>query len=82
MTGMKIPRRCKEAIPKLGGKVAIVDVARWNWADQVSNELQRMLDLHVMVLHGGEERNEEWNLFVDAGFSTYKMVAIGGCILL
>ncbi|XP_031503202.1 probable O-methyltransferase 3 [Nymphaea colorata] len=73
---IKILARCKEAIPKRGGKVIVVDVVRKKCADQVFDEVQLMLDLHMMVMHNGKERSEEeWNkLFTDAGFSGYKIV--------
>ncbi|CAN6445653.1 unnamed protein product [Victoria cruziana] len=79
---VKILKLCKEAIPKLGGKVIIVDIVIKNCGDQVLNEVHLMLDLHMMVLLGGKERNEEeWKkLFVDAGFSTYKIVATVGLL--
>ncbi|XP_031473063.1 probable O-methyltransferase 3 [Nymphaea colorata] len=77
---LKILRRCKEAIPKPGGKVIVADIVRKKWDDQVFNEVQLMLDLHMMVLHNGKERNEEeWKkLFMDAGFSSYKIVTTMG----
>ncbi|CAN6443512.1 unnamed protein product [Victoria cruziana] len=77
---VKILMRCKEAIPEPGGKVIVVDVVRKKCADQVINEVQLMLDLHMMVMHNGKERNEEeWKkLFADAGFSSYKIVTSMG----
>ncbi|KAF3772630.1 Trans-resveratrol di-O-methyltransferase [Nymphaea thermarum] len=73
---IKLLTRCKEAIPKPGGKVIVVDVVRKKCADQVFDEVQLMLDLHMMVLQNGKERSEEeWKkLFTDAGFSGYKIV--------
>ncbi|KAF3773850.1 hypothetical protein EJ110_NYTH54128 [Nymphaea thermarum] len=77
---VKILKRCKEAIPKPGGKVIVVEIVRKKWPHQVFNELQLVLDLLMMVMHNGKERNEEeWKqLFIDAGFSSYKIVTSVG----
>ncbi|XP_031504677.1 trans-resveratrol di-O-methyltransferase-like [Nymphaea colorata] len=77
---VKILMRCKEAIPKLGGKVIVVEIVKKKWPQQVFNELQLVLDLHMMVMNNGKERNEEeWKkLFIDAGFSSYKIVTSVG----
>lgn len=73
---VKILKRCRESIPKPGGKVIIVDIVRTKWLHPTIDEMQLMLDLHIMVMFNGKERNEdEWKrLFVGAGFSSYKIV--------
>ncbi|KAF3772840.1 Indole glucosinolate O-methyltransferase 4 [Nymphaea thermarum] len=77
---VKILRQCKEAIPEPGGKVIVVDVIKKKWPHQVFNELQLLVDLQMMVMNNGRERTEEeWKkLFIDAGFSSYKIVTSVG----
>ncbi|XP_031503788.1 trans-resveratrol di-O-methyltransferase-like [Nymphaea colorata] len=77
---VKILRQCREAIPEPGGKVIVVDVVRKKWPHQVFNELQLLVDLQMMVMNNGRERTEEeWKkLFIDAGFSSYKIVTSVG----
>ncbi|XP_058100606.1 trans-resveratrol di-O-methyltransferase-like [Magnolia sinica] len=80
---MKILRRCKEAIPSKeeGGKVIIPDmVVNMNNSDCKSTETQLFFDLLMMVVAGGKERDEqEWRkIFIDAGFTHYKITPILG----
>ncbi|XP_049937195.1 (RS)-norcoclaurine 6-O-methyltransferase-like [Nymphaea colorata] len=81
---VKILMRCKEAVPKLGGKVIVVEIVRKKWPQQVFNELQLVLDLHMMVMNNGKECNEEeWKkLFIDAGFSSYEILTSVGILSL
>ncbi|PKU81856.1 trans-resveratrol di-O-methyltransferase-like [Dendrobium catenatum] len=77
---IKILERCKEAIPSKenGGKVIIIDMVVGVGVNaQIALETQLLLDLHMMTLFGGKERNEtEWSkLFIAAGFSGYKITA-------
>ncbi|GMH07277.1 hypothetical protein Nepgr_009117 [Nepenthes gracilis] len=77
---VKILKLCKEAISNsnTGGKVIIIDIVTGH---QIENhkllEVQLFFDLQMMALTRGKERNEsEWNkLFVDAGFSEYKITS-------
>ncbi|XVF39443.1 hypothetical protein PTKIN_Ptkin01aG0035200 [Pterospermum kingtungense] len=75
---VKILKRCKEAIGSKdkGGKVIIIDSIMENQeVDKESMETKLFLDMEMMVWVEGQERNEqEWSkLFVDAGFSDYKV---------
>ncbi|KAL7584956.1 hypothetical protein Lser_V15G45686 [Lactuca serriola] len=76
---IKILKRCKEAIPsnEYGGKLIIIDMVLKN--DEVgekSLETQLFFDVLMMVDQTGRERTEkEWaKLFLDAGFSDYKII--------
>ncbi|XVF39440.1 hypothetical protein PTKIN_Ptkin01aG0034900 [Pterospermum kingtungense] len=80
---VKILKRCKEAIGSKdkGGKVIIIDMIMGNReVDELSVEAKLFLDMEMMVWVEGQERNEqEWSkLFVDAGFSDYKVYNISG----
>ncbi|XP_076937221.1 trans-resveratrol di-O-methyltransferase-like [Bidens hawaiensis] len=72
---MKILKRCREAIPSKenGGKLIIIDMV----VNQLL-ETQLLFDMHMMSLVSGRERSEkEWaKLFLDAGFSDYKITPI------
>ncbi|KAF3786064.1 hypothetical protein EJ110_NYTH25451 [Nymphaea thermarum] len=74
---VKILKRCKETIPKPGGKVIVVEIVKKKWPHQVFKEPQLVLDLLMMVMYNGKERNEEeWKqLFIDSGFSSYKIAS-------
>ncbi|PIN02439.1 Hydroxyindole-O-methyltransferase [Handroanthus impetiginosus] len=78
---VKILKKCKEAILGKGGKVIIIDmvVDIYEGGDKaVENQL--LIDMMLMTLLNGKERSEkEWaKLFLDAGFSSYKITpAIG-----
>ncbi|KAK2969385.1 hypothetical protein RJ640_028774 [Escallonia rubra] len=80
---LKILKRCKEAIPckGKGGKVIIIDMVLDNQkGDAESIETQLFFDILMMAIVTGKERNEkEWEkLFLDAGFSDYKITPIMG----
>ncbi|XP_030544007.2 trans-resveratrol di-O-methyltransferase-like [Rhodamnia argentea] len=75
-----ILKRSKEAATGRGkaGKVIVIDMVVGNHTeDHTSTETQLFFDLYVMVTLNGKERDEkEWEkLFVDAGFSGYKIVS-------
>ncbi|KAK9048347.1 hypothetical protein SSX86_032691 [Deinandra increscens subsp. villosa] len=80
---IKILKQCKEAIPskKNGGKLIIIDMVVK--VQQGENELlktQLFLDMMMMSLVTGKERTEkDWaKLFVNVGFSDYKITPILG----
>ncbi|KAI3818402.1 hypothetical protein L1987_12208 [Smallanthus sonchifolius] len=81
----KILKNCKEAIPckEDGGKLVIIDMVRK--VDEGDNELietnQLFFDILMMTCLTGKERSEkEWaELFLDGGFSDYKITPILGC---
>ncbi|CAN6243478.1 unnamed protein product [Urochloa humidicola] len=79
---VRILERSKEAIsnrePK--GKVVIIDMVVGSACKQTL-EAQLLMDLCMMVLTTGKERDEEkWHrLFLKAGFSQYKISPILGC---
>ncbi|XP_059597186.1 trans-resveratrol di-O-methyltransferase-like [Vitis vinifera] len=80
---VKILKRCREAIPskEKGGKVIIIDMMMKNQkGDSKSRETQLFFDMLMMVMVTGKEREEkEWEkLFLDAGFSHYKITPILG----
>ena len=76
-------KRCKEAITSKGkeGKVIIIDVVISQEKDERDVTTTKLLfDALMMVLFNGKERNEkEWEkLFLEAGFSHYKIVSAFG----
>jgi hypothetical protein len=79
---VRILERSKEAIstrePK--GKVIIIDTVASSVSKQTT-EAQLLMDLCMMVLTTGAERDEEkWHkLFLNAGFSQYKINPALGC---
>ncbi|KAI3767415.1 hypothetical protein L2E82_17514 [Cichorium intybus] len=80
---IKILKRCKEAISsnEYGGKVIIIEmVLKNNEGDEKSLETQLYFDMLMMVETTGRERSEkDWaNLFLDVGFSGYKITPISG----
>ncbi|KAI6698398.1 hypothetical protein NL676_018517 [Syzygium grande] len=82
--GVKILKRCKEAINQGKGKkkkAIIIDMVMENRKeDKEMNETQFFFDM-LMMIHGSErERNEtEWaKLFVDAGSGDYKITPLLG----
>ncbi|GJW04510.1 trans-resveratrol di-O-methyltransferase-like protein [Tanacetum coccineum] len=80
---IRILKRCKEAIPSKinGGKLIIIDmVVNHAEGDYKFLETQLFWDIHMMVHVKGKERSEkEWaQLFVDAGFSEYKITPVLG----
>ncbi|KAH7844352.1 hypothetical protein Vadar_027129 [Vaccinium darrowii] len=80
---VKLLKRCKEAIPSKGGKVIIIDINVENnkkGNDEKSIETQLFWDMLMMAMVMGRERTEkEWaKIFVDAGFSNYKITPVLG----
>ncbi|KAF8411110.1 hypothetical protein HHK36_003649 [Tetracentron sinense] len=81
---VKILKQCKKAIPTKdkGGKVIIVDMVMEDkkGSEHESTETQLFLDMMMMTLVTGRERNEkEWKkLFLEAGFSHYKITPVLG----
>ncbi|XP_027330578.1 probable O-methyltransferase 3 [Abrus precatorius] len=80
---MNILKKCKEAITRKGkgGKVIIIDIVMdTEKSDNESVETQLMLDMLMMVLVTGKERNKkEWvKLITSAGFSDYKITPVLG----
>ena len=80
---VKLLKRCKEAITinDKKGKVIIIDLMMENQKENMkSTETQLFFDMVMMVLVKGKERTEkEWaKLFLDAGFSDYKITPILG----
>ncbi|KAL6641776.1 hypothetical protein ACP70R_019957 [Stipagrostis hirtigluma subsp. patula] len=78
---VRILKRSKEAIcaQEPYGKVIIMDTVVGSGTKQTF-EAQLLMDLNMMVLTTGEEREEEkWSkMFVDAGFTQYKISLILG----
>ena len=80
---IKILQRCKDATggKDKGGKVIIIDMIMGNQeVDEECIETKLSFDMQMMVCSESQERNEqEWSkLFVDAGFSNYKIHHILG----
>ncbi|KAI7999474.1 Trans-resveratrol di-O-methyltransferase [Camellia lanceoleosa] len=79
---VKILKICREAIPsKEGGKVIIIDiVVDRNRDEHDITEAKLVSDIFMMLLAAGRERSEkEWEkIFLEAGFSLYKITPIFG----
>ncbi|CAK9172866.1 unnamed protein product [Ilex paraguariensis] len=80
---LRILKKCKEviSIENMGGKIIIIDMVLENQKeDDNSTETQLFLDMLMMVLVTGRQRNEKERakLFFDAGFSDYKISPILG----
>uniref|UniRef100_A0A7N2M864 O-methyltransferase C-terminal domain-containing protein n=1 Tax=Quercus lobata TaxID=97700 RepID=A0A7N2M864_QUELO len=76
-------KQCKEAITinDKKGKVIIIELVVGNQKEiEKSTETQLFFDMVMMVLVKGKERTEtEWaKLFLDAGFSDYKITPVLG----
>ncbi|PIN02440.1 Hydroxyindole-O-methyltransferase [Handroanthus impetiginosus] len=73
---VKILKKCKEAILGKGGKVIIIDIVLdiYEGGDKAMED-QLLFDMMLMTLLNGKERSEkEWaKLFLDAGFTSYKI---------
>ncbi|KAM0829727.1 hypothetical protein ACQ4PT_066701 [Festuca glaucescens] len=78
---MEILRQCRKAIPKLGGKVIIMDIVVGSLSKSMY-EAHVLSDLLMMVITAGKERDEsEWcKIFMDAGFSRWKTRPVIGCM--
>ncbi|OVA00005.1 O-methyltransferase [Macleaya cordata] len=81
---IKILKRCREAIPSReeGGKVIIIEIVMEENRKQEdkSTETQLFFDMLMMTVVTGKERTEkEWKkLFLESGFSDYKMTPVLG----
>jgi hypothetical protein len=76
-------KKCKEAISskEKGGKVIIVDVVIDEKEDEKElTETKLLFDMLMMVVAAGKERSvKEWEkLFLEAGFSHYKITPLFG----
>lgn len=81
---VKILKRCKEAIPfeEARGKVIVIDVVLGSSPLAICSETQLWLDLLMLTITTGKERNEkEWlRLFKEAGFNDYKIRPVLGLL--
>lgn len=79
---VKILRRCKEAIPArdAGGKVIIIGmVVGSGLQENVSKETQVLFDVFMMYVDGIAREEHQWRkLFLEAGFSDYKITPVLG----
>ncbi|OVA16209.1 O-methyltransferase [Macleaya cordata] len=75
---IQILKKCKEALPREGGKVIIVDVVLDMDMSHPYSKIRFTLDLDMMLNTGGKERTvEEWKKLIDAaGFASYKITQI------
>lgn len=71
----KILKKCRDAIPRKGKVIVIDIVLGYNEEDDTVKEDQLFQDMTMMMFFNGKERSEkEWEkLFLDAGFSSYKI---------
>lgn len=74
---IKILKRCKEGVSK---KLVVIDMVLGDKEKSIEVETQLLLDMQMMVLLAGKERNEEeWaKLFNEAGFGSYNISHILG----
>ncbi|KAK1283007.1 Trans-resveratrol di-O-methyltransferase [Acorus calamus] len=75
---VKILKRCKEAIPSKeeGGKVILVEMVT---GFDKGTEIEATWDVGMMLLGGKERQEFEWHkLFINAGFTDYKIIPILG----
>ncbi|CAL5002097.1 unnamed protein product [Urochloa decumbens] len=79
---VKILRQCKRAIPgrDAGGKVIIVNCVLGSGPqDNVAMETQVLFDVYMMRYGGAQREEHEWKkIFLEAGFSDYKITPIFG----
>ncbi|EAZ15132.1 hypothetical protein OsJ_30546 [Oryza sativa Japonica Group] len=79
---VKILRRCKEAIlaRDAGGKVIIIEVVVGIGPKEiVPKEMQILFDVFMMYVDGIEREEHEWKkIFLEAGFSDYKITPVLG----
>ncbi|KAF7803396.1 trans-resveratrol di-O-methyltransferase-like [Senna tora] len=80
---VRVLKKCREAIPSKGkeGKVIIIDIVLNEKNDgHESKEAKLLFDVLMMVYFNGREREEkEWEkLFLEAGFSHYKITPLFG----
>lgn len=74
---VRILQRCKEAIP-LGGKVIIIETVMDNDKDPEITRQRLIMNMHMMLFHGGKERTkEEWQMLIHtAGYSKCQITSI------
>ncbi|TVU26312.1 hypothetical protein EJB05_28851, partial [Eragrostis curvula] len=79
---IKILRQCKKAIPsrEAGGKVIIINtVVGYGAQDAIVQETHVLFDIYMMRQGGIEREEHEWKrIFLEAGFSDYKITPILG----
>ncbi|XP_028780293.1 trans-resveratrol di-O-methyltransferase-like [Neltuma alba] len=80
---VKVLKKCKEAIASKGreGKVIIIDKVINEQKDERDvRDAKLFFDVMMMIMTNGREREEkEWEkLFLEAGFSHYKITSISG----
>nr|DAD24234.1 TPA_asm: hypothetical protein HUJ06_025697 [Nelumbo nucifera] len=75
---IEILKRCKESVPREGGKVIIVDIVLDPESKDPLTKARLRLDLDMMVYTGGKERSEaEWKKLLNAaGFPGYKILHV------
>ncbi|KAL6000534.1 hypothetical protein ACLOJK_024233 [Asimina triloba] len=75
---IKILQRCKETVPRDGGKVIIVDIVLGMDPAKPYSNMKLCMDLDMMLNTGGKERTEEeWKkIILGAGFKGYKIKQI------
>ena len=75
---VKILAQCKKAIPSReeGGKIIIIEIVVGPSLGPIMFEAQLLMDMLMMVNSKGRQRDEnDWSkLFVEAGFTDYKIV--------
>ncbi|CAN6346189.1 unnamed protein product [Urochloa humidicola] len=77
---IKILKNCKKVIPprEEGGKVIIIDLVVEQGSSK-DTETQALFDIYVMLVNGVERDEKEWkNIFLEAGFSDYKISPVLG----
>ncbi|KAM3405364.1 hypothetical protein ACQJBY_008065 [Aegilops geniculata] len=79
---VKILKNCKKSIPPRGkgGKVIIIDIVIGAGPSHLKHrELHSMFDLYMMIVDGIERDEQEWKkIFLEAGFSGYKVIPVLG----
>ncbi|KAG8068020.1 hypothetical protein GUJ93_ZPchr0005g14751 [Zizania palustris] len=79
---IKILKNCRKSIPSrdMGGKVIIINtVFGAGPSNQKHGELQAVFDLFMMLVNGIHRDEHEWKkVFLDAGFSGYKIMPVLG----
>ncbi|PON57121.1 O-methyltransferase COMT-type [Trema orientale] len=78
---LKILKKCRGAIPSNGGKVIVIDIVIIDDKDEHElTEAKLYFDLLMMAVVTGRERSKkDWeNLFVESGFTSFKITPIFG----
>lgn len=82
---MEILKRCKEAVTtggENGGKVIVIEmvIEDQKKQDDAWTQTELLFDMVMMAVATGKERSEkEWaKLFLDAGFSEYRITPLVG----